>query len=289
VLEIGSGKGEFLALVCELGGNRGVGIDPAFVEERLASSAADRMRFVKDLYGERYADLEADAIVCRHTLEHIGPVGEFMRLVRRTASQRPAPVVLFELPDVGRVLREGAFWDVYYEHCSYFSPGSLARLFRASGFDVDELSLAYDDQYILIGGRPAESPRTRAHALEETVDELAGDVAHFRSSLEATARRWRDRIAAERADGRRTVIWGAGSKGVAFLVTLGVGDDVEAAVDINPFKQGMYLAGTGHEVRAPEELVAAPPDLVVVMNAIYLDEVRAQLHGLGLSAEVVAV
>jgi hypothetical protein len=212
-----------------------------------------------------------------------------MRLVRRTASSRPGAVLLFELPDVGRVLREGAFWDVYYEHCSYFSPGSLARLFRASGFDVAELSLAYDDQYILIAGRPVEVPVAETHPLEEEVDELAGHVQRFRTSLEQTAGRWRERISAERAAGRRTVIWGAGSKGVAFLVTLGVGDGVEAAVDINPFKQGMYLAGTGHDVRAPEDLPAAPPDLVVVMNAIYVDEVRAQLHALGLSPEVVAV
>jgi hypothetical protein len=113
-------------------------------------------------------------------------------------------------------------------------------------------------------------------------------MQRFRESLHETAARWRDRIGAERAAGRRTVIWGAGSKGVAFLVTLGVGHAVEAAVDINPFKQGMYLAGTGHEVRAPEDLRAAPPDLVVVMNAIYVDEVRAQLHALGLAAEVVA-
>jgi len=35
-------------------------------------------------------------------------------------------LVLFEIPDVRRVLEEGAFWDIYYEHCSYFTLGSLA-------------------------------------------------------------------------------------------------------------------------------------------------------------------
>ena len=32
VLEIGCGKGEFLVLMCELGENRGIGVDPAYVD-----------------------------------------------------------------------------------------------------------------------------------------------------------------------------------------------------------------------------------------------------------------
>ena len=34
ILEIGCGKGEFLALMCQLGNNKGIGIDPAYVPER---------------------------------------------------------------------------------------------------------------------------------------------------------------------------------------------------------------------------------------------------------------
>ena len=60
-------------------------------------------------------------------------------------------------------------------------------------------------------------------------------------------------------------------------------------IDINPFKQGKYLPGTGHLVSAPESLVAAPPDTVIVMNPIYLDEVGTMLADLGLSPELLAV
>ena len=289
VLEIGCGKGEFLALMCELGPNSGIGIDPAFVGERLESEAAPRMRFVTDLYDERYADLPADAVVCRHTLEHIAPVGEFLALIRRALGERDKSVVLFDLPDVVRVLREGAFWDVYYEHCSYFSPGSLARLFRRSGFDVLALERDYDDQYLVIEARPGDGTHAPL-ALEETVEEFHEDVRRFKRAFDATAKRWRATLAEAHAEGRRVAVWGAGSKAVAFLTTLATGGEISYAVDINPFKSGRFLAGTGHRVLAPDLLVAEPPDLVVAMNEIYLGEVRSRLGALGLgAAQVVAV
>lgn len=280
VLEIGCGKGEFLALLCELGPNRGVGIDPAFVQERLDSPAAARMRFITDLYSERYAGIAADAVVCRHTLEHIEPVGEFMALVRRTIGERQA-VVLFDLPDVVRVLREAAFWDVYYEHCSYFSPGSLARLFRRSGFDIVALERDYDDQYVVIDARPGAG-RHAPLGLEEPPEELAGHVEAFRRGVAETTASWSRELAAAAAAGRRMAVWGAGSKAVAFLNTVAASEAVAYAVDVNPYKQGKYLAGTGHRVIGPDEVAAEPPDEVVAMNAIYLDEIRSRLDALGL-------
>ena len=288
VLEIGCGKGEFLALLCELGPNRGIGIDPAYVEERLETTAADRMRFVTDLYDERYAHLRADAVVCRHTLEHIAPVQEFMQLVRRTIGDRLDTAVLFDLPDVVRVLREGAFWDVYYEHCSYFSPGSLAALFRRTGFDVLALERDYDDQYIVLEARPATAGAVGVLPLEESVEDLAADVASFKTRVVEVVGRWRETLAAARADGRTVAIWGAGSKGVAFLTTVAREGDVAYAVDVNPHKQGKYMAGTGHVVLAPSDLGVRPPELVVAMNPVYLTEIRTQVHELGLDASVVA-
>lgn len=284
VLEIGCGKGEFLVWMMEAGAGSGTGIDPGVHPERVTTAAGQRITWIPDFYDERWSHLSADAIVCRHTLEHLSPVGDFLRMLRENLGDRHETVLLFELPDVARVLEEAAFWDVYYEHCSYFSAGSLARLFRRSGFEVCDLSLAYDDQYLLIEARPGRlgAATTARFEIEDDLERLRAGVATFTRAVTDTVSRWRDEIEAVTSDGGRVVLWGGGSKAVAFLTELGSDAPIAGVVDINPHKQGRYIAGSGQRVLAPEDLRALAPDLVIAMNPIYRDEIRASLDGLGL-------
>ncbi len=286
VLEIGCGKGEFLEMMCEAGVGRGIGIDPSAHPERRTTAAAQRIEWITDFYSEEYSHLQADAVVCRHTLEHIAPVREFMEMVRRSIGDRLDTIVLFELPDVRRVLEEVAFWDVYYEHCSYFSAGSLVRLFRSTGFEVLNASLDYEDQYLLIEARPSADTPAPGDPLpiEDDMGPMAAAVEHFSKAYTEQIDHWRTEL----GERDRSVIWGGGSKGVAFLTALADGR-IEYAVDINPHKHGMFMAGTGQEIVDPDLLREYDPELVIVMNPVYVDEIRVRLNALGLSPEVAAV
>jgi hypothetical protein len=230
-------------------------------------------------------------VICRHTLEHIAPVGEFMRRVRAVIGDRTDTIVLFELPDVLRVLQEIGFWDIYYEHCSYFSLGSLARLFRNTGFEVVNLELDYEDQYLLIEARPTTIPAAEQIPLplEDDMAALAAAVEHFEKEFAVMIQRWRSDLVESTQAGSKTVIWGGGSKGVAYLTTLGVEKEVEYAVDINPYKQGKFLAGTGQQVVSPDFLKAYQPGLVIAMNPVYSAEIARNLEELDVSAELKAV
>jgi SAM-dependent methyltransferase len=289
VLEIGCGKGEFLALLCELGDNRGVGIDPAYVEGRLPAEATAHASFIQDFYSPAYGDLTGDFIVCRHTLEHIQPTREMVELVWRSAQERPDTVVFFEVPDVSRVLKELAFWDIYYEHCSYFSLGSLARLFRSCGFDLVDLTADFDNQYLLIEGRVSGGTTTSFFDEEEDLEDLAALVEHFKIGLAGKLESWRDDLRRIRERGQKAVLWGAGSKAVSYLTTLGEVNEIEYLVDVNPFKHEKFIAGTGHKVVSPEFLRHYRPDVVIVMNPIYRQEVKRDLEAMGLRPDLVAL
>jgi SAM-dependent methyltransferase len=287
-LEIGCGKGDFLVVLANEGKMQAVGFDPAYEPGPLLPDHPERVRFVRDLFSERYAHESADLVCCRHTLEHVPDAHRFVTMVRRCIGDRLETTVFFEVPDVGRILEDCAFWDIYYEHCTYFSAGALARLFRAGGFRVLDLRRGFDDQYLLLEARPSGAAATGDEALpaEETVEELAGQVERFSRAVPARIRAVRDQLEAFKAAGERVAVWGASSKAVGYLATLGVGAEVEVLVDINPRKQGRFLAGSGHEIVAPADLMARPPDVVLLMNPVYRHEVVAELRGRGMSPRV---
>ena len=289
IVEIGCSKGDFLFLLCELGHNRGVGVDPSAVPGRVKSEAADRVTFIQDYYSERYAEYVGDFICCRHTLEHIFPTAEFVRTVRRSIGDRLNTAVVFEIPDTSRVLKDLAFEDIYYEHCSYFTPGSLARLFRSCGFEITNLYRAYGEQYLLIEAQPVATPSNKVHALEESPEQVAQDVKNFTAHISNKLEQWKQHLEQMHDQGKRIVVWGSGSKCVAFLTTLNTIDKIHYVVDINPHRHGKFIPGVGKEIMSPEFLKDYKPDQVIVMNPIYCNEIQQKLDDMGVTAEIISL
>ena len=197
-------------------------------------------------------------------------------------------LVFFQVPDVSRILQDLAFWDIYYEHCSYFSLLSLANLFRSHGFEVLDLKKDYGDQYLLITARPSRETSPEFDPAQN-LETLTNEVKYFSSNYYQKLREWQTMVAELTQHGQKAVIWGASSKGVAFLNTLHLQDEILYAVDINPHKHGSYVAGTGQMIVGPEFLKEYQPDNIILMNAIYHDEVQRQLTELGVPAKLISV
>ncbi len=288
IVEIGCGKGEFLALICTLGGNSGVGFDPSYDEQRGIIGDAVDARVVRDLYGAKYGKGDADVVVCKMTLEHIEECLDFVGAARLALKNETGTLAFFQVPESLRIFRECAFEDIYYEHCSYFTPGSAARLFRTAGFDVLGIDITYAGQYLTVeasnGGAAAQTPL----ANEDAVDELAALVDTFAGRYNAKIQYWRE-LVEDRAGQGPVVIWGSGSKGVAFLRALERPEAVHAAVDINPNRHSNYMLGTGQPIVSPQELRRLAPRTVIAMNSIYRDEIAGNLQALGVTTELLAL
>jgi SAM-dependent methyltransferase len=287
ICEIGCGRGDFLALVCQLGNNYGVGIDPSTVSGGVESEASSRLTFIRDYYSERYANYHGDLVICRHTLEHIHDTADFIGALRRGIGNKFKTATFFEVPDVTRILHEVAFWDIYYEHCSYFNLGSIARLFRFCNFEVTSLTKDYFDQYLLIEAKPVNQKSTIICENEESVEQTAKDVENFVLHSQEKLSFWKKQLAQIQNKKKKAIVWGSGSKCVGFMTTLGVKDEIEYIVDINPRRHGKFIPGVGKQIVSPEFLKQYRPDTIIVMNPIYCNEIKKMMDDMGVTAEYI--
>jgi hypothetical protein len=287
IIEIGCGKGEFLSLLCEMGGNRGTGFDPAYIDERNESEAANRIIFVKDYYSEKYSYYKGDFIVCKMTLEHIANTFDFMTMIKRSISNNLAPIIFIQVPDVTRILKETCFEDIYYEHCSYFSPDSMAALLNKCGLGILRLSRTFDDQYLMIEAQPYKNDPPPVN-FQQDIKELEQHICNFKKIYQNKLASWQNKFSVK-ANGKRAVLWGSGSKAVAFLSALNIKHGIEYVIDINPYKHGFFLAGVGQRIMPPIFLKEYRPDIIIIMNAIYKSEIEKEINKMNITSEVISL
>ena len=279
VLEIGSGQGDFLRLLCQLGPNQGYGFDPSF-GPRSEPAGQGNIEFVRGYFGPENLDLAFDLVVCRHVLEHLATPQDLLALIR----QVNAPV-FFEVPNALYTLRDLGIWDLIYEHPSYFTPTSLRQVFNRQNFVQTQIAATYSDQFLTLKGQPgwpgaglAPSPDEMAH--------MKTLVSAFEREYGRKVAAWQTRLRRYAQTGQRVVVWGAGSKGVTFLNVFKTHSQIQAIVDINPRKVGKFIPGSGHIIVNPETLVEIQPAVVILMNSVYENEIRATLSGLNLSPQI---
>lgn len=285
VMEIGCGKGEFLVLLSQLGENRGVGVDPGAIPERLEGvPGAERVRLIPEYFEPRHCQVEPDFLCCKMTLEHIPETARFIATIRAGLTEAHGTVVFFQVPETRRILQHCAFEDIYHEHCSYFTEASLRRLFERCGFDVSRTAIEYDDQYLTIEAIPAALHTGRVDGL--SLDDVAELVRTFPRRVAAHMDYWRTLVRHAAGAGRKVVLWGSGSKAVSFLTSLGIADEVDCVTDINPNRHNHFMPGTGHLIVPPADLPGRDPGLIVVMNRIYGDEIEECVRAMGLTCAI---
>ena len=283
VIEIGCGKGEFLKLICALGQNSGVGFDPAYIPGRKMAHEADGdVEFIADYYSEKYSGYKGELICCRMTLEHISEPDRLISTIRHSIGDRTDAITFFQVPDATRILKSCSFEDIYYEHCSYFSPGSLSRLFQKNGFDIIDLKTVFDEQYILLVAKPDVIGGEASHSLEN-IENLDSLVSAFEANLPELLQYWNGQFTQFKKQKKKVTIWGGGSKAVAFLHAIRQSDIISYVVDINPHRQQTFMAGSGQRIISPSYLKEYRPDVVLIMNAIYREEIQNELHRMNLN------
>ena len=285
IVEIGCSDGDFLSLLCDKGSNRGVGFDPSFVPDENPVDSDRPITIVPEYFTPESATGPVDFLCCRHVLEHIERPLEFLTGLASTIKSTGRPPVYFEVPNGLYMLESLAIWDIIYEHCGYFTPAALTGIFTMAGFEPIEVRQVYGKQFLAIEAVPADgTAKLKADASQAQISAL---VDQFSQQHRLYLQTWQEKLKKFSKQSARPVIWGTGSKGVTFLNALGIGtDQIALAVDANPNKAGQFVPRTGQQIVEPSHLKQYKPDVVIVMNGIYRQEIAQQLADMGVDAEV---
>ena len=141
ILEVGANDGTFMNELLINNFNVVSGVEPS---EKLAarcikdgldvSLAYFNRDFAKNFLLERGS---VDAVICRHTLEHVPNPKELADAIFDILSETGFAYI--EVPDALFMLQHGLAHEVWDEHISYFTKVSLKNLFMSSGFEITYL------------------------------------------------------------------------------------------------------------------------------------------------------
>jgi Methyltransferase domain/C-methyltransferase C-terminal domain len=271
VVEVGCGQGQFLRLVmgdCPAAQDRAVGFDPSYVGEDIRGCNIHRSYFGPNSVNA--LDFQPNVVISRHVIEHIqDPIG-ILTSVRIALGPAPEAKVFFETPSIQWIFDNDAFWDLCYEHCSYFTPESLATAFEVSGFEPQKVETVFGGQYLWIEAITSQPKR----AAQKPDDTLA--IRFARTAVESQ-KHWRSRLIALSPKGK-IAVWGAATKGAMFVLDVDPdGALVDCLIDINPMKQNQYIPLTAHPVVNWQSAIAQGVSTIIVTNPNYLAEIQKTL------------
>lgn len=251
LIEVGCGKGYFMEYLSQAG-YQVTGIDPAYEGH---NHNVIKARFESSL------GLSAEGIVLRHVLEHMSNPFAFLSAIAQANGGKGQ--IYIEVPCFDWICKHRAWFDIFYEHVNYFRLADIHRMFGK----VHESGHVFGGQYLYVVADLATLKKPRfdqCDAFTFPADFLS-DVARM----------------AAIAKGKRNAIWGGASKGVIFALYMQhMWVNIDLVIDINPAKQGKYMAGSGLRVSSPEEGMKAlqAGDDVFVMNSNYLQEIVASTN-----------
>ena len=286
VVEIASNDG-YLLQFYKGAGIPVLGIEPASNIARVA----EKERGIPTLCEFFGADLarrllqegrRADIIHANNVLAHVPSLNDVVEGVRILTKEDG--VALIEVPYVKEMIERCEFDTIYHEHLCYFSVTALDHLFGRHGLTLQDVErLPIHGGSLRLFAAPCGSAERSAAVADMIAGERASGVDQlffyqgFAQRVERLKGNLREQLSELTKNGKRLAAYGAAAKGSTLLNYCGIGrETLEFVVDRSTYKQGLYMPGVHLPIYAPEKLLEAMPDYVLLLTWNFAEEIMEQ-------------
>ena len=267
-----------------------LGIEPA---KNIASYAESKgIPTINKFFGTDTAqelsqnDQKADFLIAFNVLPHVPNLNDFVNGLKTLLNHNGILIIQFSAYLL-KLIELNEFDMVYHEHFSYFSLGTLKKIFSESKlkiFDVEELPIHGGSLRVYI-----THENNNLYEKSICVDQLLEKEKQFGlleiSTYENLAKNIQNVkqdicnfFISARKENKKIVCYGAPAKGNTLLNFCEVGKDfIEYAVDRNPHKQNLFLPGTHIPIYSPEKVLSTKPDYLLILPWNLKDEIVEQM------------
>ena len=253
-----------------------LGIEPT--ASTAAAAEALGVPTLREFFGEALGNQlvsegrKADLIIGNNVFAHVPDINDFTKGLATVLKENA--VVTLEFPHLLNLIRLCQFDTVYHEHFSYLSLAVVQRIFVNAGlriFDVEELSTHGGSLRIygcLTGARHHQMPSVEKIIQQER--EVGLESIDIFCGFQAKANAVKDALLSFLIDakrkGQKVVGYGAAAKGNSLLNFAGVKPDLLPFIcDAAPSKQNKFMPGSHISILAPDALITADADFVLIL------------------------
>ncbi|CAB5214580.1 AdoMet_MTases domain containing protein [uncultured Caudovirales phage] len=263
VLDIGCNDGSQLNVFKKLGFTT-YGVDPA---ENLHATSSVNHNVILGFWNEDSAGrlgTDFDVITCQNAFAHNPDPVAFLKLAReylRTDGK------IFIQTSQADMVPNGEFDTIYHEHISYYNARSMQRLAeraKLSLIDVVKTPIHGTSYIFVLAKQSANEYRVANILATEAALGLQSPDTYTRWAIgvQDLLDRLQDQIAEYRGFGYKVVGYGAAAKGMTLLNASKI--VLDAVVDDNPLKQGLYCPGTTIPVVSSDYIKGIDSDTPIV-------------------------
>jgi len=231
---------------------------------------------------------QPDLLLGNNVLAHVPNLNDFVKGLKILL--KPNGVITLEFPHLLQLIDKNQFDTIYHEHFSYFSLFTLKKLFsnhKLKIFDVEELDTHGGSLRIFV-----KHHENKFHKVKENVKKKIEKERKYGLTKISTYTNFSQKVFETRNELMKFLIkakktnkivvgYGAPAKGNTLLNFCNINNKlIKYTVDLNPYKQGMYLPGSHIPIKSPNEIFKTKPDYVLILPWNLKKEILVQMKNI---------